>query len=367
MNFGETIKKLRREKNMTQEQLADYLNITTQAVSKWETNLSHPDITLIPAICNIFNTSSDTLFGIDIENKEKRINEIINRAEECMQAGYYAKPIEQLREGLREFPNSYEIMKCLMGCLFIERDTQETEEKRIEMTKEIIRLGEKILAECTDDPIRHRTIQTLCYVYPGMGETEKAITLAEKMPNSHLSSESLLEHIYTGTKRYEFVQKNLSNVINDLDIKITCNSGPLDDGSRPHTTEECIVLRKKILAIYDVIFEDGNYGFFGQRIGWIYIDIAYFYAKLEDYDSVIVNLKIAAEYAVKYDVEYDTDEEYTCLLLRGQKFGGVWHTYSGNDCMHQLEEMKESVFDPIRQNKDFIEIEDKLKAYAKYR
>jgi hypothetical protein len=55
------------------------------------------------------------------------------------------------------------------------------------------------------------------------------------------------------------------------------------------------------------------------------------------------------------------------LLFRGLKFGGIYHNITENDSMHQLKEMKDSAFDPIRQNKEFIEIEEKLKKYAKYR
>jgi transcriptional regulator with XRE-family HTH domain len=61
MNLGEIIKKLRMQKDMTQEQLAEYLNISSQAISKWETNVSLPDITLVPVLANIFDVSADVL------------------------------------------------------------------------------------------------------------------------------------------------------------------------------------------------------------------------------------------------------------------------------------------------------------------
>lgn len=62
-NFGEKILKLRKEKNWTQEEMAAKLNVSAQAVSKWETNVSYPDITLLPKIAEIFNTSIDDLLG----------------------------------------------------------------------------------------------------------------------------------------------------------------------------------------------------------------------------------------------------------------------------------------------------------------
>ena len=61
----ENLKKYRILKNLTQEDVAEYLRITPQSVSKWERGESYPDITLLPALANIFETSIDLLVGMD--------------------------------------------------------------------------------------------------------------------------------------------------------------------------------------------------------------------------------------------------------------------------------------------------------------
>ena len=55
MNIGSVIKELRQIKKMSQEDLAEYLVVSTQAVSRWETSVSYSDITLLPLISNVFN------------------------------------------------------------------------------------------------------------------------------------------------------------------------------------------------------------------------------------------------------------------------------------------------------------------------
>ena len=55
MNISSIIKELRQKKKMSQEELAEYLGVSTQAVSRWETSVSYPDITLLPLIANVFN------------------------------------------------------------------------------------------------------------------------------------------------------------------------------------------------------------------------------------------------------------------------------------------------------------------------
>lgn len=63
MNLGNKISEKRKAKGMTQEELATGLGVSPQAVSKWENNLSCPDISLLPAIARIFGTSVDDLLG----------------------------------------------------------------------------------------------------------------------------------------------------------------------------------------------------------------------------------------------------------------------------------------------------------------
>ncbi len=72
MNLGKTITENRKLFSMTQEDLAAKLGVSPQAVSKWENNLSCPDITLLPDIANIFGISVDELLGVSkAEEKEE--------------------------------------------------------------------------------------------------------------------------------------------------------------------------------------------------------------------------------------------------------------------------------------------------------
>ena len=75
-SIGGNIKKLRAEKGVTQEQLAQRLSITCQSVSKWENNITSPDLYLIPAIADYFDVSIDELFQTNMQgykNKAARL------------------------------------------------------------------------------------------------------------------------------------------------------------------------------------------------------------------------------------------------------------------------------------------------------
>ena len=80
MSVGTTIKKLRRERDMTQEQLAEYLGITANAVSQWECDKTSPDISQLPILANLFEVTTDFLLGVNVSNKQAAIDQICKEA-----------------------------------------------------------------------------------------------------------------------------------------------------------------------------------------------------------------------------------------------------------------------------------------------
>nr|MCR5681894.1 helix-turn-helix domain-containing protein [Clostridiales bacterium] len=77
--LGETIKRLRQQKGLTQEQLADKLGVSFQSVSRWEGGSSYPDIELIPEIAGFFHVSIDELMGMDQSLRDKKLNEALQQ------------------------------------------------------------------------------------------------------------------------------------------------------------------------------------------------------------------------------------------------------------------------------------------------
>ena len=75
LDLGNNIRQLRRRDKRTQEQLAEALGVTSQAVSRWESGGSYPDMNLIPSIANFFGVSIDELFGYEGE-RTRRIDDL---------------------------------------------------------------------------------------------------------------------------------------------------------------------------------------------------------------------------------------------------------------------------------------------------
>ena len=80
MTIADKIKYLRKENNMTQEDLANKLNVSRQTISKWETNIAIPDADNIVAISKLFNITTDELLNYKIETMQKKKQFILDMA-----------------------------------------------------------------------------------------------------------------------------------------------------------------------------------------------------------------------------------------------------------------------------------------------
>ena len=107
LTMGQTIKKLRKERNLTQEELAEQLNVTSQAVSKWENETGLPDISQIVPIASVFGVSTDVLFAFGT-NDDEQAAKIVEKAYSLNENP--AKPAkcvwDELQNGLSKYPNN---------------------------------------------------------------------------------------------------------------------------------------------------------------------------------------------------------------------------------------------------------------------
>lgn len=326
INIGAVIKKLRQERGMVQEQIAEYLNVSTQAVSRWETGSALPDITQVPALANLFNCSADILLGIDITLKEEQIAKVEKEASNYLYTGQFEEAEKILRSALKEYPNSYELMSSLALTLGNIASNDKARQKALR--EEEIALSEKILSECTEDRIRNNAILRLCQAYCKIGENEKAMDLANKMPNKSVSNESLLGYILKGTEKFKHKQKQIANDITSILYEIMyLNDSPIDGEVKAYNPDELISLYYKIIDIINILCEDGNFGNFNSQLSDVHHRLYYSNIQKKDNDAALKHFKLAAKHAILFDAIpqiYDEGtEEYTSLLFRGVKFGSM--------------------------------------------
>lgn len=110
MTMGQIIKNLRKGRGFTQEELAERLGVTYQAISKWENDSGMPDISQIVPLATIFDVSTDFLFGIDHTFETEDALKIVSTANSIQEYGKldtYLKAYDILLDGLKRYPNNY--------------------------------------------------------------------------------------------------------------------------------------------------------------------------------------------------------------------------------------------------------------------
>lgn len=365
MSFGSTIKKLRRSKELTQEELADILSISPQAVSRWETDAAMPDISLLPALCNFFGVTSDFLLGIDVARKKEQIKNILDQADKLSSRGYLTEARALLEDALKKYPDDYKILQSMINITFNQFCRESDKAKRESFAEETILAGEKILKGCTEDDIRQTAIQILCLQYPECGKRDKARELAMKMPSVYLSRECLLSSVEKGSRKHSVVMNEIFALLQILERDVVSFNTKLDSGEMAYTAEERIVIRDKAIALIKLFFENGDYGFFNDPLQDAHIAQARAFAKKSNREMTLYHLTAAAECAVAFIAFANTpDFVHTSLVFRGSEGGSFGTNSTDNSAQEMLNKLAEETYDFVRDDPKFVTIMEKLKINA---
>lgn len=189
MTMGQIIKKLRKGRGFTQEELAERLGVTYQAISKWENDSGMPDISQIVPLATIFDVSTDFLFGINHTSETEDALKIVSSANSIQEYGKpdtYLKAYDILMDGLKEYPNNYIItyncMNVGVSLLFTEEGWIHAKERAEKIFFETVRHADFIISnsKSIDDILRTR--QLLVYLYSANKKFDLATTEARNFP-----------------------------------------------------------------------------------------------------------------------------------------------------------------------------------------
>ena len=197
--LSENLKKYRILKDLTQEDVAEYLGITAQSVSKWERGESYPDITFLPALANIFETSVDLLIGMDTIRAEETRYNIHKKAVAYQRSGDYDMAEKTYRDALLIYPNKPGMILGLASTLALKGNTDEA-----------IELMERGLPLSINEKQKSTMRAALCSLFLKAGREDKANRLASELPHTRESREVI----------QPLIQQGLDDELIDENIKI---------------------------------------------------------------------------------------------------------------------------------------------------
>jgi len=183
------------------QQFGYYYIIKNKNVSKWERGECYPDITFLPALANIFETSIDLIMGMDsIRARETRYN-IHKKASDLQRNGDYVSAEKVYRDALLIYPNKPGMILGLAGVLALQNKSQEA-----------IELMERGLPLSKNEKQKATMRAALCFLYLKCGKAEKANALASELPHTRESREVIQPLIQKGIDDTE-ISDNIRNIL----------------------------------------------------------------------------------------------------------------------------------------------------------
>ncbi len=303
LNIGENIRKHRREANLTQEQLAEKLGVSFQAISRWENETTYPDMELLPAIAKFFGISVDQLLGCPEEEKEKSSEKALHD----LAVATYEDPIDKekiisiIRDIRRNHLESSQLWRFWLDAkhlIFCDP----------EILPEVRLTAEAILEKHSGTGIREITIQNMARIED---EEHIAAFLERYASELDISRNSLLLERYKNRCEYSKLRPAMQWNFFMLIDKMIGNSDPWRDREKHLDLEECRYMNElNIELLHRInrvipdenhpITADGSIDFWAEPRLWMGFRQAAYLASSGEQEKAFIYLEDAVSLLEKF-------------------------------------------------------------------
>ena len=383
LNLGKKIRELRWRDGRTQDNLAEALGVTAQAVSRWEQSGSYPDMEMIPAIANYFHISIDELFGYHDEREEKiksileKATKILTKQGFTMYKGSLSEDVEEcidmLRAASEEFPNEPKILLKLAQALGmwgwnqygakghtsdsfgIIEDDIDYNSKNI-YWQEAVRVYEKLLKSNPSSEERKIAIRGITPLYCRMGEYEKAKALANNQNALVICKEVLLPLATVGEEKARYQGERIMALLSNLRLAISEAVATRPAISSSEYGRQILLC---VIKLYETVFIDDRCGFWHWDIGHLYLTLAQYEMDNDgSMEKVLHYFDKGFDHCKEYDHIYHEGEyQYSAPLISAlPKINKGYLEPIGDDFWEkELRTFQKNVIEEIRKNPKYTE------------
>ncbi len=266
MKIGQTIKLCRKEKNLTQGQLAELIGVSTQAVSKWETDTGMPDITQIVPLAKVLEVSTDKLLGHTDETYERELQEVrsiyggINLIDDIEKAAdFYEKCLN--------FFNKYpDVPDVALRCL--EYYVELFSKKKLNLSNELFlqeceRYRNSIVRYETDSDHICKAYYLMARAYNLCDETGKAEEVMKNLPYIYGDREYWEAEMAYADGKYDLamekIKKSFSLKARFVGRSIRLAVWITKAQNKEGTAQKCVALNEYMLRLIDAFLSGGDY------------------------------------------------------------------------------------------------------------
>lgn len=209
MKINKIIKEKRNSQGLTQEQVADYLGISTPAVNKWEKGNCYPDITILPALARLLRVDLNTLLSFKEDLSEQEIYSFTNELVEIISSKGFDLAFEKAIDKIHEYPNCNKLILTVVTILegsmnMFGIENKENYEKQIEEFYVQV-------AECNDVEVKNQAISMLINKHLEREEYEKAQDCINKLPDITYDKKQLQGDLYSKSGEFDKASELFEN------------------------------------------------------------------------------------------------------------------------------------------------------------
>jgi len=179
IRIATTLAKKRKEKSITQEELACYMGVSKASVSKWETGASYPDIAFLPQLATYFGISIDELMDYRPQMTKEEIRALYRNFTDQVTERPFENILEDCRTTIKKYYTCYPLILQLGLFLFNNQSLASDPEHRIDLVNEAKTLFERVQAESNDSALAQLALKLDASCCMALGDPDGALVLLE--------------------------------------------------------------------------------------------------------------------------------------------------------------------------------------------
>ncbi len=369
IKIGSIIREMRAKQGVTQEQLAAFIGVTPQAISRWEGENGYPDIETLPQIADFFSITVDELLGLHRAEKEARRQEIHRKIKENVELGVQEGALDEARLFAAEFAGDEKIQEYLADTICRVHMWEDTPD--LSRLSEAERIYRTLIDTTKDHAFRNNLLESLAYLYAvAFKDRQKLEQTLNELPLMVHSRESVgADAFWALDKRLAPKQDYIEKLTDGLGRALTGYIIDCMDNSR-EMWDLKIALLKKVIGLYQFVFGEDML-FYHTRVADLYRIIATYKVAQGKYDDALSCLEamlahIQKKHAAKVGERYESPFMSELALYENLTGLGEFHDLTvHNEAWYVLTgKLTQPRYDPIRDTPRFQKILEELDEIA---
>lgn len=317
MQLAQNISRMRRERDMTQERLAEALGVTFAAVSKWERGVATPELSTIMELADLFSVSVDALLGYEM--RENDLPSVVERLRDLSHTREKSDWQGEAQQALRRFPNHFDVV-YFSAVLYSVHGIDEGMEEYRRMALVLFQQADRLAKQNTRAEISKLSIrQQIAMAHMMLGENEKGLEILKKNNPCGIHNALIGMRLACNMSRPDEAIPYLSEALLDLSMShMNLTMGYVNAYWKKENYKEADAVLEWALAFYPGLKEKGMINHLEKSEALLWALRAAVQMKLQQMERAMASLRAAYKTAIHFDAAPDYNANHVRFVECGR-------------------------------------------------